>query len=132
MPYELTWEPRGVLRRYVGDVTIAERQHSFDQICRDPRFDTLRYTITDYLDVATYEIEPTATEEIAARHIGPTLTNPYIVMAAVAVDPPVVAAIEHFISLGFIQQPYRVFSTLQAARDWVAQYNLPLGRSPQP
>lgn len=131
MPYELTWEPRGVLRRYIGDVTIAERQQSFDEICRDPRFDTLRYAITDYLSVGSYEIERSATEEIAARHIGPTLTNPYIVMAAVAVDPKVVEAIEHFISLGFIQQPYRVFATLQAAREWVAQHNLPLGRSPQ-
>jgi len=25
MPFKLIWEPRGVVRRYLGDVTIAER-----------------------------------------------------------------------------------------------------------
>ena len=58
MPYDVTWEPpRGVYRRYHGRVTIAERRASFDRICADPRFDALRYTLTDALDVQDYEVE---------------------------------------------------------------------------
>ena len=120
MPYELNWEPHGVCRRYFGHVSIDERSRSFDLICSDTRFDALRYTITDYLEVDGYEVTDDATEEIAARHIGALLTNPQIVIAAVAVDPRVVAAIRHFISLGFIAQPYEVFPTLAEARAWVA------------
>ena len=87
VPYSLTWEPAGVYRRYFGDVTIDERTASFDAICGDPRFDALRYTITDDLDVTSYEVTDEATAEIAARHIGPLITNASICMAAVATRP---------------------------------------------
>ena len=120
MPYELDWEARGVLRRYIGHVTIAERRHSFERICADPRFDSLRYTITDYLQVETYEITGEATEEIAAMHIGPLRTNPRIIIAAVVVDERIIAAIRHLISLNCISVPYRVFSTIRQAWNWVS------------
>jgi hypothetical protein len=122
MPYELSWEPQGVCRRYFGHVLIEERSRSFDLICSDLRFDALRYTVTDYLEVESYEVTDDATEEIAARHIGALMTNPQIVIAAVAVDPRVVAAIRHFIDLGFIAQPYGVFSTMAEARAWIATH----------
>lgn len=129
MPFELIWEPRGVYRRYHGAVTIAERERSFDLICGDPRFDRLRYTLTDYLEVSDYEVSEPATEEIAARHIAPMQINPRIVIAAVAVDPRIVAAIEHFISLSFVAGPYRVFATEPAARDWIALQDTVAGPS---
>jgi hypothetical protein len=120
MPYDLFWEPGGVVRRYFGDVTIAERERSFDAICQSPRFDQLTWSITDYLAVTTYEITPQATEEIAARHIAPLATNPNILIAAVVTAPHIVAAIEHFIALGFVEQPYRIFATEAEARAWIA------------
>lgn len=120
MPVDIFWEPGGVLRRYAGHVTVQEREHSFDTICADPRFDLLTYTITDYLAAERYDISRSATEEIAARHIGPLRTNPNIVMAAVVVDPSIIAAIQHFQSLGFVTQDYRIFATLAEARGWIA------------
>lgn len=130
MPFELTWEPRGIYRRYHGDVAIAERRHSLELICGDPRFDDLRYAITHYLDVQTYEISRQATTEIAALHIAPLRTNPDIVVAAVAVDEKVIEEIRHFISLGFISQPYRVFATVQAARACVVEQTRAGERAP--
>jgi hypothetical protein len=120
MPFELIWEPRGVYRRYFGNVSIRERRQSFDLICGDPRFDDLRYTITDYLHVDDYEISREATEEIAALHIAPLHTNPDIVIAAVVVDERIIAAIRHFTSLRFTTQPYRIFPTVRGARQWVS------------
>lgn len=120
MPVEILWEPGGVCRRYFGVVTIAERRHSFAQVCSDERFDELRFAITDYRDVEVYETSLQATEETAALHIAPLLTNPKILLASVATDERVVAAIQHFISLGFISQPYRVFPTMEEARAWIA------------
>lgn len=121
MPYSLTWEPRGVYRRYFGDVTIVERLDSFERICSDPRFDELRYCITDYLSVGHYEVTGPATQEIAALHVGPTLTNPALRIAAVAVRPDVLAAIRDFIEAGFTTTPYRVFPSIELARHWLAQ-----------
>jgi hypothetical protein len=122
MSFELSWEPRGVLRRYYGNVSIEERRRSLELICSDERFDTLRYTITSYLAVAEYEVSDEATAEIAAFHIAPLVTNPDIVIAAVTTRPDIIAAIEHFIELGFVCQPYRVFPTEVAARDWISSH----------
>jgi hypothetical protein len=119
MPYRLTWEPKGVYRQYHGDVTIRERRASLDAICGDSRFDDLRYTITDYLSVGAYEITSDATLEVAAMHVAPLVTNPRIVIAAVATRPDIVAAIQEFIGHGLIRAPYRIFPTLDEARRWV-------------
>ena len=119
MPYRLDWEPQGVCRTYFGNVSIAERKESHERICGDPRFDEIRWAITDYLAVQAYEVTPEATAEIAALHIGPLLTNPRIVIAAVAVRPDIVAAIDDFIRLGYTAVPYRVFATMGEARAWV-------------
>jgi len=131
MPFDLTWEPRGVYRRYFGPVTIEERRQSFDRICADPRFDDLRYTITDYLGVESYEVTERATMEIAAMHVGPTRTNPRIVIAAVATDERVIEAIRHFIALQFIAQPYRIFATVEAARAWIAEQSSDTSSNPR-
>lgn len=120
MPYKLIWEPSGVYRQYLGDVSIAERRESFDAICGDPRFDDLRYTITDYLAVDGYEVTADATAEIAALHIGPLRTNPQIAIAAVAVRSDVVAAIRDFMSYRFTNAPYRIFPVIDGARRWIA------------
>jgi hypothetical protein len=120
MPFELIWEPRGVYRRYFGDVTIVERRRSFDRICADPRFDDVRYSITDYRNVEGYEITDQATEEMAALHIAPLRTNPNIIIAAVVSDERIIASIRYFISLGFTTRPYRIFATVEEARRWVS------------
>ena len=119
MPYQLTWEQSGVYRQYFGDVSIAERRASFDEICGDSRFDDLRYSITDYLAVEDYEITQDATAEIAALHIGPLVTNPRISIAAVATRADIVAAIHDLISHGFTNAPYRIFGSVAEARQWV-------------
>ena len=119
MPYKLTWERSGIYRQYYGDVTVFERRASLNAICSDPRFDGLRYAITNYLEVNSYEVREDATVEIAALHIGPLRTNPRIVIAAVADRPDIVADIQHFIKLQFTAAPYRLFSTLDQARRWI-------------
>jgi hypothetical protein len=121
MPYTLHWEPRGVYRRYFGDVTIAERARSLERICSDRRFDDLCYSITCYLDVQAYEANAEATRDVAAAHIGPLLTNPRILLAAVAVRPDILGHIHDFQATGFVHQPYRAFSNLRDARDWIGQ-----------
>lgn len=121
MPYRITWEPpHGVYREYLGDVTIAERRESLALICSDPRFDDLRYAITDFLAVEQFENNKAATEETAALLIGPTTTNPFVVMAAVATRADILAAIDTFNAFAFTNTPYRAHATLEHAREWIA------------
>lgn len=119
MPYRIAWEPAGVLREYLGDVSLAERRESLERICADERFDSLRYAITDYRDVGQYEMSPATTEEFAAMHVGPLITNPRVVIAAVVTRADIAAAIREFIGHGYVDRPYRIFSTMPAAREWI-------------
>lgn len=119
MPFSLEWEPSGVVRRFYGDVTLAERYRSLEAICGDIRFDDLRFTITNYLDVGAYQDSPRDTEEIAAYHIAPLMTNPQIVIAGVAVRGDIVDLIKRFRAFKLTTQPYEVFSTEAAARMWI-------------
>ena len=106
---------------------MADRARSLERICADPRFDDLCYSITCYLDVQAYEATPEDTRGVAALHIGPLMTNPRIVMAAVAVRPDILAYIDAFKATGFVRQPYRVFGSLEEARGWIAQMHPGLG-----
>ncbi|MDE2367387.1 MAG: hypothetical protein KGN16_00315 [Burkholderiales bacterium] len=121
MPFELTWERRGVYRRYFGRSTIKERQRSLDLICGNAAFTDLRYAITDYLEVESFEVTPESNEETAALHIAPANMNPRIKIAAVVVDEEIIFWIQRFISLGFTALPYQIFSTVESARFWIAR-----------
>ena len=119
MTYKLIWEQSGIYRQYFGDVSIAERRESFDEICGDRRFDDLLYAITDYLAVEEYEVTKNATAEIAALHIGALVTNPRICIAAVTTRPDIISAIQDFIGHGFVKAPYRIFGSIEEARQWI-------------
>lgn len=88
MSYIIEWEPAGVYSTFFGEVSINARMRSFTTICGHPRFDDLRYAITDYLQVPSYdEVAEEATEEMAAMHIAHMRTNPRIAIAAIATSP---------------------------------------------
>lgn len=120
MSFELIWEPGGVVRRHDGHVSIAERLKSLERICTDPRFDDLRFCITNYLGVLSFESTPEAVAELAAMHIAPARTNPNILIATIAVHPDAVVAERQFIALGYIDLPHQLFSTMDDARAWIA------------
>ncbi len=121
MSFELQWEARGVLRRLFGSVSMRDRHDSFEAICADARFDKVRYCVSDYSDVGDYQWDLEGTREIAAAHVGPLITNPRLVFAAVTSRADVLASIRAFIGTGLSSAPYRVFPTLAAARLWLGE-----------
>jgi len=120
MPCKIVWESDGVYRHFSGDVSIDQRRASLRAISADQRFDGLRYAITNYLDVANYEVTSETTAELAAMHIGPLFTNPRLLIAAVVDRADILNSIQEFMGYGFIKTPYRVFATMPEAREWIA------------
>ena len=121
MPYTIAWETQGLYRRYFGDVMHFERRASLNEIVADPRFDKARYILSDYLDVLRFEQSANATLELAALHLMPQRINARLVIAAVATRADVVAELQKFIDLRFVDWPYRIFTTLEEARAWVVR-----------
>ena len=65
MPYEQTWEPIGIVRRFWGHVTASEIIESTVIAQADIRFDLLRYVINDFLDCNSVEMPPI---DVSVKH----------------------------------------------------------------
>lgn len=119
MGYELIWEPRGVLKRFYGQVTDSDIAGSVARIHGDRRFDTLRYVINDYLDGTGHQIPLHAVEEIAAIDDAAAISNPHIRVALVAATPDFIELANQYAGATMKIYPTRIFSSLDEARSWL-------------
>jgi hypothetical protein len=83
MPYQLDWEEKGIYWKYYGSVTGKEVVEASTSIYSDPRFDTLKYKLVDFLDAENIDIEQEQVALIAYQHRSAQRSNPYIKNAIV-------------------------------------------------
>lgn len=119
MGYELIWEPRGVHKRFYGQVTDGDISGSVARIQGDRRFDALRYVINDFLDGTGHQVPLAAVEEIAAIDDAAAISNPHIRVALVAATPEFVELVNQYAGSTMKLYPTRVFSSLDEARIWL-------------
>ena len=120
MPVEMAWESRGVRTRFRGSVTAADLLHHVREICRHPDFSNLRFSILDFRD-ATDAVADADLLEVNAELVGSQYTNPRILVAAITTDRQVIGHLTRFIGLGILNRQLQVFSTPEAAMDWIAE-----------
>lgn len=87
MPFELHWEPNGVVRRYFGTVTDADVMNCNQAFMDDPRFDSLHYCIVDATDVTDTQVSDSTAVWVSAAHKGASLSNPNLLLAIVTPSP---------------------------------------------
>jgi hypothetical protein len=121
MPYRIRWEGHGVYRRFFGVITREEFRDAYREMCSDVRYEGIRYIISDYLET---EVGPDITErdlraqaEIERLHF---YDSPDTVQAMVATDPKIVAFVKYYESLRVSPYCLGDFSTVAAARQWIA------------
>ena len=131
MPYELTWEAMGVINRFSGFVTGADLVCSMEVIASDPRFDDLRFVISDRREMQGNSIGPQDLERAAAIRIGSMATNPNIRVLVVASESELVAvndALQRPPLIG--SRPTYTFADMASARNWLA--GVPHLNNPRP
>lgn len=70
MPYQITWESRGVLKKLSGFVSAEEYGQSVDVVQSDARFDELRYIIVDATGITADDFTNEKLDEIAClKHV---------------------------------------------------------------
>jgi hypothetical protein len=118
MAFEIVWEPKGVYKKMVGSVSAREFMGSIAALQNDPRYDTLRYSINDFLEVDSFQATESDIHLFAATGIGASISNPKIQIAIVATDPQLIEMVKVYAALS----PYKVhfFSTLGNARQWAS------------
>lgn len=116
MPYTMTWEPKGVLKRFTGVCSWQEYAHSQEAVLGDARLDDINYIINDLLAVESYSITPDEAEYSAAITRGSSMSNPKVRIAYITHDSRI-AMLVMTVSV-FTPYKLKVFPTLEAARQW--------------
>jgi len=133
MPYRLRWEGHGVYRRFFGVISAAEFLGAYEEMVADLRYEGIRYVISDYLDA---QPGPDLTERdlkaFAELERLRFYDSPDHVQAMVATDPKTLAYVRYYESLRVSPYCMGTFTTVAAAREWIAS-NPRLGwRRPPP
>jgi len=128
MPYTITWEPHGVVKRYCGFVSGAEFVQSVIAITASRQFDELGFIINDFLAADDHSINRESFEEFAVMRYGAAQTRSNIRTAIITTAPEFAAiatAVNGALPDGVPKT--EVFPTLEAARLWLAQQPQLLG-----
>ena len=121
MPCDITREPRGVWRHFHGRMSDADLLRSIELVHGDPRFDELRYSLNDFLDVSVSDVDADALVQGAARAIGATLSNTRLVMLMIVSDPAIRETVRRFTGPPLSSFRAEFFETREQARDWIAR-----------
>lgn len=117
MSYSLTWEYRGFHVIYSGVVTSQDVMDVIMEIQGDARFDSLRYGISEYVNIDRYELTPAQLKIHVAYWNGAAQSNPNMVLASVTTHQKIVELLQ---SICIVKHQRRIFATIQEARSWLA------------
>lgn len=117
MPYQITRNNRGAYKKFSGFVTNAEFLQSVFETQSDPDYDSMSYSINDFLGVTGHNIEPAGVKIVVAYGLGAAFINPKVKIAIVTVDQQIRDLVTLFAEQ--TRYPLEFFSTLAAARDWL-------------
>ena len=121
MPYRTTWEERGIVWTYHGDVTAREISRANEEFYNDERSDTAQYQIIDAERVASVEWSDRDIRETAAHDVGATHFVKDLKVAYVTRDPEIAAKMEKYIDLARSVETswqFRGFEDMESARAW--------------
>jgi len=118
MPFEMTWEDRGVYKRFTGKVSFPEYARSQELVLGDSRTDSLHYVINDLLAIEGYSFTTDQAEYLAAFNKGPSLSNPHLHVAYVTRDLRIITILKMMAAISSFE--LRHFPTLEEARAWAA------------
>ena len=132
MPIDLIWEPQGLCKIYRGHVTARELQESVNASHVDPRFDHIRFQISDLLQVESHEARPDAVDDASAHGLGAMLHHRPMCMAYAVTEPGLRALVERVIAMMGSVIPMAVFDDVAQARAWAQATVARLERGEKP
>jgi hypothetical protein len=121
MPFDVTWEPHGVCKRYWGFVDGAELLQSVAEVQSDPRFDGIRFIINDYLDVVSADVSEKTITLVKAAKLGARVFHPRICIALVTTDEAIKDLLDPLVSGPLKPYPTEIFGALSDAREWAKE-----------
>ena len=124
MPYDRHWEANeGLHKRFHGTLSAADVIKSSIELHRDPRFDSLRYSINDFSDVTGTlgGLDASSLDDLAAASIGASMSKPNLRVLVVTQNATIAELARRYLDATGGAWPTEFFPTLEAARVWLAQ-----------
>ncbi|MCL2636064.1 MAG: hypothetical protein FWD50_05485 [Betaproteobacteria bacterium] len=120
MPYEIIWEPEGVLVMFAGHAMARDLANSARQMQADGRFDEGHYVIYQLPDDAGWQLAEEAFVELAALHYGAYASHPNCRIVFVTTDTALAGLIERVLTAPeMVSYQIAVFASPSAARNWL-------------
>lgn len=114
------WEPHGVWQHFFDEVSGRERLAAMRRMLGDERFARARYLIVDYTGTLSYHINDADLAELRQGHAAAARAHVTMRVAVVNVAQPAIAVSNRLQALGRFPAILRRFTSLQAARAWIA------------
>ena len=128
MSYELEWEGKGYYLHMHGIVTKDDMENALTEIWCNPKSDSMKYCIRDYLDVTKVAIDMTI-EEIALytssyeKNTTNTANNSLNFVATLSNNEEMNRIIEGYTELMKVHNPdaiFKSFDDIESARGWIS------------
>lgn len=121
MALESTWTGTGLIQKYVGDITGAELLQESLAVAEDPRFDALRYVITDWSESRDSSVSEEDVLKLAAYIKAMAKTNGRIRHATVLHRADNAQALTSLYVMLASESPWQIamFHSLAEAQAWV-------------
>ena len=87
MPYELSWEPLGVVQRYSGVVSDEDLFAVTDQVNASSLFPDMKYQIVDFSVIENLDVSSAAVRAVADSDRKAAETNPDVKVAIITSAP---------------------------------------------
>lgn len=119
MAYLHQWKNSGLYREFSGRVSGEEVLESNLKLQGDPRFDTIKYIINDFLLVSDIEINIDEIKRIAAIDKAASLSNSKLKIAMIVKWESLLVWVHMYIeSMKGSSYQYKVFDGFQEAEIW--------------
>lgn len=115
------WEANGLYIQYIGHVSGAEMLAAALEVSGDPRFDDIRYVLSDWRQATETSITPDHIRELVAYVNAMAKSNPKIKNATVMYDDEERKAKVALYGVLAEDSPWQIdfFDTIEEARAWI-------------
>jgi len=116
VPFDHRWESRGIVITHRGELGLDMVLASHAAIAADPRFDALRFAIVDTVLVDKVALIESDIAQINAFLVGPSITNPDILILVVARHPEVLRLLDRYAQFPDRAYDLQTRSSMEAVR----------------
>ena len=87
MPYDLSWEPLGVVFRFSGVVSDEDLTASNEEVYANPLLPTMKYQVVDFSTIEKFDVSSATVLAVAASDRIAAETNPDVKVALITSAP---------------------------------------------